>query len=438
LTLGLLICLNVWGGQLETSSPFPVTSFRLENGLEVILSEDDTLPIATLAVAYRAGSLHERPGKSGLAYLLENLMFEGSRNVGRMQHISFIQRIGGRLTALRERDKTIFYQTIPSHHLATALWLESDRMMALTLSSEDIARAKSALIGEIKNRRLRNPFMEGQRYFDALLFPDLAYGLPERGLEEDLKAISERDVREFYETYYRPNNAVLCIVGNIKQTQARELVQKYFGSVPPGKSLPPAAGSSQETDRDFGVSGVTDSLESPLSTSPAFFLGFRIPGPRSNDFYPLRIIEYILMKGNSSRLINRLLKKESLATRLSGGIDVRGDQAAFRIFVVSSNELKAERCQNEILSEINKLKTTRIADQELQKAKNLLRMDSVSRYATSVEKAKFLIRSHLAGIAWEDLSAEQERYLVVTPTRILLTMNKYFNEDRILIHVKTR
>ncbi len=435
--MGLFTFSTSWGGQFKPPNPFAITPFRLENGLEVILCEDDALPIVTVAVAYRAGSIHERPGKSGLAYLLENLMFQGSRNVGRMQHISFIQRIGGRLTALRERDKTIFYQTIPSHHLATALWLESDRMLALTLSPEVIARAKSALIGEIRSRSQRDPYLEGEQLFDKLLFPDLAYGLPERGLEEDLKEISERDVRDFYRTYYRPNNAVLCIVGNIKEPQARELVEKYFGSIPPGKALPSTTGSGQESREDFGIGHITDSMESPLSTSPAFFLGFRIPGPRSNDFYALSLIEYILMKGNSGRLINRLLKKESLATRLSGGIDVRGDQAAFRIFVVSSNELKAERCQNEILSEINKLKTGRISEKELQKAKNLLRMDYVSRHTTSVEKALFLIRSHLAGIAWEDLAADLDRYLAVTPTRIFLTMNKYFKEDRILVHVKT-
>jgi predicted Zn-dependent peptidase len=227
-------------------------------------------------------------------------------------------------------------------------------------------------------------------------------------------------------------------VGHIDPTKAEELVRKYFESIPPGKSLPAPAGSTQETDRDFSISRFTDSLESPLSTSPAFFLGFRIPSPRSSDFYALNLIEYILMRGNSSRLINRLVKKDSLATRLTGGIDVRGDQAAFRIFVVSSNELKAERCQNEILSEISKLKAGRISDDELQKAKNLLRMDFVSRYTTSVKKALFLIRSYSAGIAWEDMPAELDRYLAVTPIRIIYTMNKYFNEDRILIHVKTR
>ena len=152
----------------------------------------------------------------------------------------------------------------------------------------------------------------------------------------------------------------------------------------------------------------------------------------------MTLIEYILFKGTSSRLYKRLLQSDRLASQLSGGIEIRGDQAAFRFIVTSSNELKIERSQKEIFSEINKLKTTMISESELFKAKNAFKMEYLERYATTLDKALFLLYSRLSGITWEDLPSEMDKYLAVTPSRIIYTMNRYFKQDRILINVKTR
>ncbi|GAF70119.1 unnamed protein product, partial [marine sediment metagenome] len=158
-------------GQDKQRLSFPIKQYKLENGLQVILSEDYSLPVVSVAVAYNVGSINEPPGKTGLAYLLENLMFQGSQNVGRMQHISFIRRTGGDLNATTTEDKTIFQQTVPSHQLALVLWLESDRMKSLEITAANVKQAKETLIEEIQQRKATEPYLESFLTFDRLLYP---------------------------------------------------------------------------------------------------------------------------------------------------------------------------------------------------------------------------------------------------------------------------
>ena len=431
----LIYCLSLFALQ-EKQLPFPVSSFELNNGLQVILSEDNSLPLVTVAVAYKAGANNEPPGKSGLAYLMQNLMFEGSRNIGRMQHLSFIQRIGGRLNAQTERDRTIYYQTVPSHHLASVLWLESDRMMSLSLNQANVDYWKNQLAEELRSRRMRDPYMDGAEIFDSFLYPDHAYGHPLHGREADLQDIKLSEVIHFYNKYYQPNNAVLCIVGDIDFKPAQELVRKYFQSLTPSQKI--SAPSPAMDTENIDIPAVTDSVTSPLAISPGFFLGYRIPKAFSDDFYALTLIEYLLFKGKSSRLHKRLLQGERLASHLSGGIEIRSDQAAFRFMVDCSNELKIERSQKEVFSEINKVKTVIVSENELFKVKNVFKNEYLQQYATTSNKALYLVNSHLFGLAWDELAGELDRYLSVTPARIIYTMQKYFTEARILINVKTR
>ncbi len=438
--IGVTFCALTCGlsifAQQEKLLPFPIDFYELDNGLKVILSEDNSLPLVTVAVAYKAGANDEPADKSGLAYLMQNLMFEGSRNIGRMQHLSFIQRIGGRLNAQTERDRTIFYQTVPSHHLASMLWLESDRMMSLTINQANVDYWKTQLAEELRTQRLRDPYLAGAEIFDSLLYPDTAYGHPVHGREEGFQGIKLSEVLHFYDTYYRPNNAILCIVGNFDREPAKELVRKYFQSLSPHQKIMPPV-PAMETE-NIDIQAVTDSVTSPLAIAPGFFLGYRIPKAFSDDFYALTMIEYLLFKGKSSRLHKRLLQGERLASQLSGGIEIRSDQAGFRFMVECSNDLKIERSQKEVFSEINKIKTMIISENELFKVKNVFKSDYLQQYATTSNKALYLVHSHMSGLTWDDLAGELDKYLAVTPARIIYTMQKYFNQTRILINVKTR
>jgi len=419
--------------QEENGFPFPTSLYTLKNGLKIILSEDFSLPLVSVVVAYHVGSIHEQPGKAGLAYLLENLMFQGSKNIGRMQHISFIQRTGGTLNAATIEDKTIFYQTVPSNQLALVLFLESDRMNSLEINFSNVERVKESLIQEIHHRQETDPYLGSSLVFDQLLYPDFSHNHPVFGHEEDIRDITVADVKNFYSTYYIPNNAVLAIVGSINKRKTLHLIQKYFGSIPPGRQIEPLPLVNARPQK-----AVVKTYSGSLASLPAIYLGYQIAPLFSPDFYPLRIIEYILLRGQSSRLYKRLIKKQRIAFDLKGNIEQRRELAAFKIFVICSNEIMMTRSEKAILSEINKLKSTLISERELIKSKNMFKMDYINQYATYPDRAIFLAENMLYHNNLDNLPLELKKYMSVSPSEIIGIMNRYFGQGRILLQVKLK
>ncbi|NIM90073.1 MAG: peptidase M16 [Candidatus Aminicenantes bacterium] len=420
--------------QEQAELPFPVYHFQLRNGLQVILSEDNSLPIVSVVIAYNVGSIHEQQGKTGLAYLMENLMFQGSSNVSRMQHILYINRIGGTLNAATTEEKTIFFQTVPSNQLALVLWLESDRMKFLEIKDSNVERVKDSLVEEIQHRKTADPYLESSFIFDKLFYPSFAHNHPVIGTREDLRGITIEDIKSFYSTFYVPNNAVLCVVGNVKRRRAEELIRKYFESIPKGKDIPspPPVESDQKKRGSY-------THEDSIAPLPGFFLGYRFAPRHPGDFFSLSILNYILLRGKSSRLHKRLYKRERIVFDFNGGIEKRKDFAAFKLFVLCNNEIMVERSLRAILSEINRLKTAHVSDRELTKSKNMFKMDYVSQYATFLERALFLTDIYLTQGTLERLPAELNRYLGVSAIDIIGVINRYFiSDNRIVLNIKIK
>jgi len=429
-----LLFLNLQApAQDENPIPFSVTTFELDNGLRVVLSEDYSLPLISVAVAYNVGSINEQKNKSGLAYMLENLMFQGSRNIGHMQHINFIQKIGGDLNAITTEGKTIYYQTVPSNQLALVLWLESDRMMSLKIDAQKVVRTRNNLIGEIQQRKVYDPYFDSNLYFDRLLYPNEAYSNPVIGEEADLRELTIEDVKNFYSTYYSPNNAVLCITGNFQKRKATALVKKYFSSIPKVLNIPTLSLENHKTSEEL-----VKTFENYTAQSPAFYLGYRIASPSSNDFYALTMIEYILLRGTSSRLYKKLMLKDFSARQLSGGIETRKNLATFKIFVRSNTNTMMERSQKTVFSELNNLRTHLLEEDELNKAKNMFKMDFINRYTKLVDRAIFLAETVLSNGNFEDTTTDLRRHLAVTPSAVIGIANRYFNKGRILLNIKLK
>lgn len=420
--------------QEKIDFPFPVTPYKFrENGLNVILSEDQSLPVVSVVVAYDVGSINEPPGKTGLAYLMEKLMFQGSENVNRMQHISLISKVGGEFNATTTEDKTIFFQRVPSNQLAQVLWLESDRMKSLQISASKVEQAKQALIEELRSLKESEPYLRSFWRFDQLLYSNFAYSHPVTGKEEDVKNLTVQDVTDFYRTYYVPNNAVLTIVGKIDREKTIEDVKKYFETIPEGKEtplLPVASSPVKET--------IVESIEAPFAQSPGFLFGYRLPSPSSDDFYPLSIIEYILLKGNTSRLYKRLRIRERTAAYLSGEIEVRKEIAVLKLFVLNNNTLMAQQSKKAIFSELHKLKSNYVPDEELRKFKNMFKMDYISQYSSSLSRALFFSETFITRKILLNPSEELEKYLAVTPIDIVRVSHKYFDANSIILDIKTK
>jgi len=437
--LGLLILLcsgQVWSQEAPglKSLSFPVIQYSLKNGLRVILSEDDSLPIVSVVMAYNAGSIYEQPGKTSLAYLVENLMFQGSENIAPMQHFSYIQRIGGLLNAATSYDKTLFYQTVPSNQLALVLWLESDRLRSLAISRGSLEKTKDALIEERRQRQASDLYFESYTLFDQLLFPDFAYGHPFIGTEEDLRNLAEDDVNTFYTAHYTPNNAVLCITGQIDIPRTKDFVSRYFETIPRGEEVSPVA---PPTIPKAGP--VIQTLKDTLASRPAFHLGFRIQSLQTGDYYTSKIMDYLLLRGKTSRLHRRLMKKERVAYYLSGGLEERKGGLVFKIFAINNNDVMTERSQKSILSEMNKLKTEYVSGAELEKAKVMFKTDYLMRVSTTLDKALFLCDIVFSQVQVTDLNAELNKYLRVSPTAVLsLAKRDLIPENMVLLNIKIK
>lgn len=432
-----LFFLAGWGtsaAQEEPGFPFSWSRFTLKNGLEVILSEDDTLPLVSVVLAYQAGSIYEQPGKTGLAFLLENMMFMGSLNVGPMQHIGYVSRVGGEPNASTTEDITYFYQTVPANQLALVLWLESDRMKSLEIDPANAERAKQSLLDEISQRKAAEPYLDSLLAFDQLLYPDFAHGHSILGREEDILGLEVEDVRAFYATYYVPNNTALVVVGNIDLARTRELVEKYFETIPPGRKaplfLPPRPPDKRE---------VVQAFQDSLAPSSAFHLGFRIAAPYSRDYYVLAILDYLLFKGKSARLYRKLVKKEGLALYIAGGIEKRKDVAVMKIFAVNNNQTMVELCQKSIASEFSKLRTSDVSSEELAKAKSLFKRDYVNRIATPLERAMFLAEMVFSPVGLNALPDQLPKYMRITPYEVRMAAGRYLiPESSVILNVNLK
>src|SRR5258708_21123025 len=232
--------------------PIPTVSFtdeRLPNGLRLIVAEDPLAPVVAVNIWYNVGSKNEVPGKTGFAHLFEHVMFQGSRNVAKAEHIALVQAAGGTMNGTTWLDRTNYYETMPSHQLELALWLEADRMGTLldALSQENLDNQREVVKNEKRWSYDNRPYGDWNEKLNELLFPpDHPYHHTTLGSMQDLDAASLDDVKAFFRTYYAPNNAVLSLAGDVDPAEARGRVERYFGNIPPNPAIPPLGDLSLE------------------------------------------------------------------------------------------------------------------------------------------------------------------------------------------------
>jgi zinc protease len=221
-------------------------SYRLDNGLHVILSPDPEATAVAVNLWYDVGSRNERPGRSGFAHLFEHLMFQGSENVGAGDHFQLVERAGGNLNASITEDRTNYFQTMPPERMNLALWLESDRLRSLQITEENMRREVEVVKEERRQGVDNSPYGTSvlqagyyAAYDSTSCFP---YAHSVIGSMEDLDAAQLEDVQDFFDVYYVPNNATLTVVGSFDAAEARQLIEEYFGGIP-GGAEPPAAPS---------------------------------------------------------------------------------------------------------------------------------------------------------------------------------------------------
>jgi len=291
----------------------PFERHTLENGLRVILAPDRSAPVVALNLWYGVGSRNERPGRTGFAHLFEHMMFQGSAHVPKNLHFELVERAGGSLNASTWFDRTNYFETLPSHHLELALWLESDRMGWLlpAMTAEKLQNQQDVVRNEKRQVYDSRPYGDWDERMQALVFPeDHPYRHKVIGSMEDIAAASLHDVREFFETFYVPNNAVLTLAGDLEPDRALALVERHFGPIPAGAPPPPIPGRLDPGDRIGSTVREEARGAVPL---PRVYVGSRIPPFTDDDFYVADVATSVLSDGKASRMYERLVRGRRVA-----------------------------------------------------------------------------------------------------------------------------
>ena len=290
---------------------WPVDQFALDNGLRVVVCEDRTSPIAGVNLWYNVGSRHEPVGKHGFAHLFEHLMFQGSAQVGKTEHFSVLQEVGGSaINATTSSDRTNYYQTVPAAALPTALWLEADRMGSLALTRENLDNQREVVKNERRQRYDNVPYGRWAEVLLELAYPEgHPYHHSTIGSMAELDGAEQSDFTSFYESYYSPDNAVLTVVGDADAAQVRALAEEYFGGLAPRPRPEPPVVAALPAGIDGPIRLV---IEEPVPL-PRLFFGFRAtrfgrPGSAAEE-----ILAAVLGRGRGARLFTELVTRRELA-----------------------------------------------------------------------------------------------------------------------------
>lgn len=396
-----------------TPPHIPIEQFTLENGLRVVLSEDHSVPVVSVAVYYDVGSRNEREGRTGFAHLFEHMMFQGSENVPKAGHFQYIFNNGGTMNGTTSSERTNYFETLPAHQLPLALWLESDRMRSLKVTQENLDNQRHAVQEEKRLTYDNRPYSNAFLRLNELIFRNPANAHSTIGSMEDLDAASVADVREFFRIYYAPNNAVLAVCGDFEPQEARALVEKYFATIPRQPAPPPV-----DVSEPPEVAARFESYSDRFAQLPALMLGWKAPARRAKDFYALSLASELLLEGESSRLYQRLVKGDESVVAIQGGVGERRGPSSLYLFAIPKPGHTTEEIRRTIQDEIRRLASAGPSTEEMEKLRNNLLNDAVRGRQSTMYRAQMLAEYALYDGEPGLFNTETERYLAVTPEEI--------------------
>ena len=412
--------------------PLEYKETRLQNGLTVITHEDHSTPVTNLQLWYHVGSKDEKPGRTGFAHLFEHLMFKGSAHVKPEEHDKIITNTGGVANAYTQDDVTVYWETFPANYLEKVLWMEADRMSTLDVSEENF-KSEREVVKEERLTRIENPpYGDLQEVLYANAFDVHPYKHVTIGTMADLDAATIEDVREFYKTYYVPDNATLVIAGDFKPDQAMDWIETYFGSIPKG-SKPISRPNVKEPPHDK-ERRVTHKKAVPL---PAYVAGYYIPADGHPDSYPLVIASKILSEGRSSRVYQSLVYHTRLAVQADASGNFAEDPNLFIATLIMNRGAALAEGEKALDAELTLLKTEPVSDMELEKAKNKIRSEWAFGRQSVQQKAESLAHAAVIHKDTATVNSEYDLFMKVTKEDITRVAKTYFRpENRTVLIVE--
>ncbi|KRG37201.1 peptidase M16 [Psychrobacter sp. P11G3] len=402
--------------------------YQLENGLKVVIKEDHRAPVAMTQIWYRVGSADEPLDKGGISHLLEHMMFKGTTNVSSDDYERLIAKFGGVNNAFTSYDYTGYYELFPANRMPLALELEADRMKNLIFDDKEFAKEHQVVMEERRQRTDDNPLAKAYESFRLLALPDSPKGESVIGPMNELESIKLSDLKDWYKTWYAPNNATLVIVGDVQPQEVLTQVKRYFGDLEKS-NLPKRTFVTQKGFRGYQKVDSEQAVQVPV-----LLMGYNVPSlatagtNNEKQAYALSLAQDVLDGGLSARLESRLIREQGLLTTVGTSYDLldRGD-GLFLIQATPREGVSLEQAQQAITSEIEKLKTDPIADDEISRAKTntvtglIYAQDSMEGQARMIGSLQSIglddrllakLPAKLDGISMADIQAASKKYLV--------------------------
>jgi predicted Zn-dependent peptidase len=395
--------------------------FTLNNGLRVLVHEDNTTPMAVVNILYDVGARDEDPSQTGFAHLFEHLMFGGSVNIA--VYDEPLQRVGGENNAFTSNDITNYYITLPAVNLETAFWLESDRMLSLAFSEKSLEVQRNVVMEEFKQRYLNQPYGDVWLRLRPLVYKQHPYRWATIGKElSHIENAHIDDVKAFFKKHYNPQNAIMVVGGDVKTEEVKELAEKWFSSIPPGEKYVrqlPQEPEQQDERREVVTAKV------PLND---IYIAFQTPGRMDEEYYSIDLLSDILSRGNSSRLYRSLVKERQLFSEIHAYMTGSFDKGMFVVEGKPLEHISIEEAEAAVWEQLELLKQTEVPADELTKVKNKTESTLMFSEMSLLDKAMNLAYYELLGDA-NQLNHEAEKYLKVTSAELKEQANRIFRKN---------
>jgi len=411
-----------------------VHEYRLANGLKILIKEDHRAPIVVSQIWYKTGASYESNGTTGVAHVLEHMMFKGTKKLGPNEFSRIIAANGGRENAFTGQDYTAYFQQLEKSRLPISFELEADRMASLNLRAEDFAKEVKVVMEERRMRTEDKPRSLTYEHFAATAFVNSPYHQPIIGWMNDLENMNVDDMRNWYKDWYAPNNATLVVAGDVDAKEVFELAKKTYGKV---KARPIPVVKPQT---DFVQKGIKRIVVKAPAQVPYMIMGYKVPVVATAEAdwepYALEMLASVLDAGESSRFAKDLVRGQQIATSVGAGYDIYSRLDDLLIFdgTPSKGKTVAE-LEDAIRAQIKKIKTERVSQAELDRIKAQVVASKVYEKDSVFYQAMQMGTLATVGLDWQLMDQFVERLRAVTPEQVQAVAKKYLIDDYLTVAV---
>lgn len=402
--------------------------YDLDNGLHVILHQDNGAPVVTTSVMYHVGGKDRTEGRTGFAHFFEHLLFEGTKNIEKGKWFEIVSSNGGQNNANTSQDRTYYYEVFPSNNLKLGLWMESERMLHPIINQTGVDTQQEVVKEEKRLRYDNSPYGQILPVLGKNLFKEHPYKDPNIGYMEDLDAATLEDVIAYNKKYYVPNNAVLVVAGDIDISKTKQMVEDYFADIPRGEDIIREYPKEEPITEEVRSKAYDANIQIPAS-----IVAYRTPGFKERDAYVLDMVSSYLSDGKSSKLYKKMVDEQKQALQVGAFNIGQEDYGMYIVFALPVGETGLETLVTEMEEEIAKVRTELISEKDYQKLQNKFENRYVNSNSSIQGIANSLARYYMLYGNTDLINKEIDIYRSVTREEIKAVAEKYLKPNQRVI-----